>query len=215
MNDLAIAKKPPVDQAAAQGPLRHRRQPVRRPRRVDQHHAPHPAGDRLRGDPPRPQPLGRTRSSPARCRKTRTASPSRRTRAATSSSSSTCSTCCASAAVRNIKVFGGGGGVIVADEIDELHAYGVTRIFSPEDGARLGLAGHDQRDRHRVRYRSRAGLAQGPDGAQGRRPARARALHHRPRGRGSVPAKLRDELLARGRGVQGAGARHYRHRRRG
>src|SRR6266700_2995680 len=41
----------------------------------------------------------------------------------------------------NIKVFGGGGGVIVADEIDELHRYGVTRIFTPEDGARLGLQG--------------------------------------------------------------------------
>jgi methylmalonyl-CoA mutase cobalamin-binding domain/chain len=32
----------------------------------------------------------------------------------------------------NIKVFGGGGGVIVADEISELHDYGVTRIFSRE-----------------------------------------------------------------------------------
>src|SRR3989440_6631813 len=41
----------------------------------------------------------------------------------------------------NIKVFGGGGGVIVASEIEELHAYGVTRIFSPEDGHRLGLQG--------------------------------------------------------------------------
>jgi isobutyryl-CoA mutase len=41
----------------------------------------------------------------------------------------------------NIKVFGGGGGVIVAAEIEELHAYGVTRIFSPEDGQRLGLQG--------------------------------------------------------------------------
>src|SRR5881392_836594 len=36
----------------------------------------------------------------------------------------------------HIKVFGGGGGVIVADEIDELHRYGVTRIFTPEDGAK-------------------------------------------------------------------------------
>ena len=34
-----------------------------------------------------------------------------------------------------IKVFGGGGGVIVGPEIEELHDYGVTRIFSPEDGA--------------------------------------------------------------------------------
>jgi len=41
----------------------------------------------------------------------------------------------------NVKVFGGGGGVIVPAEIDELHAYGVTRIFSPQDGARLGLQG--------------------------------------------------------------------------
>jgi isobutyryl-CoA mutase len=41
----------------------------------------------------------------------------------------------------HIKVFGGGGGVIVADEIAELHAYGVTRIYSPEDGQQLGLQG--------------------------------------------------------------------------
>ncbi|WP_395407118.1 fused isobutyryl-CoA mutase/GTPase IcmF [Pseudoduganella sp. UC29_106] len=41
----------------------------------------------------------------------------------------------------HIKVFGGGGGVIVPAEIQELHDYGVTRIFSPEDGQRLGLLG--------------------------------------------------------------------------
>ena len=41
----------------------------------------------------------------------------------------------------NIKVFGGGGGVIVASEIRELQAYGVTRIYSPEDGAKMGLQG--------------------------------------------------------------------------
>src|SRR6266516_1583794 len=41
----------------------------------------------------------------------------------------------------NIKVFGGGGGVIIPSEIDELQKYGVTRIFSPEDGQRLGLQG--------------------------------------------------------------------------
>ncbi len=41
----------------------------------------------------------------------------------------------------HIKIFGGGGGVIVPDEIAELHAYGVTRIFSPEDGQRMGLVG--------------------------------------------------------------------------
>jgi methylmalonyl-CoA mutase len=41
----------------------------------------------------------------------------------------------------HIKVFGGGGGVIIPTEIAELHAYGVARIYSPEDGARLGLRG--------------------------------------------------------------------------
>ena len=33
-----------------------------------------------------------------------------------------------------IRVFGGGGGVIVSDEIEDLHAYGLARIFSPADG---------------------------------------------------------------------------------
>ena len=41
----------------------------------------------------------------------------------------------------HIKVFGGGGGVIVPAEIADLHAYGVTHIFSPEDGQRMGLVG--------------------------------------------------------------------------
>src|SRR5213595_1840037 len=41
----------------------------------------------------------------------------------------------------HIQVFGGGGGVIVPPEIRELHAYGVTRIYSPEDGQRMGLQG--------------------------------------------------------------------------
>jgi methylmalonyl-CoA mutase len=41
----------------------------------------------------------------------------------------------------HIKVFGGGGGVIVPSEMKELHDYGVTRLFSPEDGQRLGLVG--------------------------------------------------------------------------
>jgi len=41
----------------------------------------------------------------------------------------------------HIKVFGGGGGVIVPAEIEALEAYGVERIYSPEDGRRLGLLG--------------------------------------------------------------------------
>ncbi len=41
----------------------------------------------------------------------------------------------------HIRVFGGGGGVIVPEEIRELEAYGVAKIYSPEDGARTGLQG--------------------------------------------------------------------------
>ncbi len=41
----------------------------------------------------------------------------------------------------HIKVFGGGGGVIVEDEINQLHAHGVTRIFSVDDGRSMGLQG--------------------------------------------------------------------------
>jgi methylmalonyl-CoA mutase len=40
-----------------------------------------------------------------------------------------------------IQVFGGGGGVIVPEEMKELHDYGVARIYSPEDGQRMGLQG--------------------------------------------------------------------------
>ena len=41
----------------------------------------------------------------------------------------------------NIKVFGGGGGTILPSEIEELQAYGVRRIYSPDDGRAMGLQG--------------------------------------------------------------------------
>ena len=41
----------------------------------------------------------------------------------------------------HIKIFGGGGGTILPSEIDELQAYGITRIYSPDDGRKLGLEG--------------------------------------------------------------------------
>lgn len=41
----------------------------------------------------------------------------------------------------DLKIFGGGGGVIIAKEIEELHKSGVTRIYSPEDGFKMGLEG--------------------------------------------------------------------------
>ena len=41
----------------------------------------------------------------------------------------------------HIKIFGGGGGVILPNEIQELQNSGITRIYSPEDGQRMGLEG--------------------------------------------------------------------------
>ncbi len=41
----------------------------------------------------------------------------------------------------HIKIFGGGGGTILPSEISELHAYGITKIYSPDDGRKLGLQG--------------------------------------------------------------------------
>lgn len=40
-----------------------------------------------------------------------------------------------------IKVFAGGGGVILPSEIEELHAYGVSKVYSPDDGRQMGLQG--------------------------------------------------------------------------
>jgi len=41
----------------------------------------------------------------------------------------------------HIKIFAGGGGVILPTEINELHQYGITRIYSPDDGRNMGLQG--------------------------------------------------------------------------
>ena len=99
----------------------------------------------------------------------------------------------------HIKVFGGGGGVIVPEEIDELHAYGVTRIFSPEDGQRLGLQGMINEivaacdhDLATTLPGSLAALVEGS------RFERTHALARLITGleNGAVPAALRAELLA-------------------
>ncbi len=41
----------------------------------------------------------------------------------------------------HIKIFGGGGGTILPSEIEELHNYGITRIYNPDDGRHMGLEG--------------------------------------------------------------------------
>jgi isobutyryl-CoA mutase len=41
----------------------------------------------------------------------------------------------------HVKIFGGGGGTILPSEIDELQAYGITKIYHPDDGRSMGLQG--------------------------------------------------------------------------
>jgi methylmalonyl-CoA mutase len=41
----------------------------------------------------------------------------------------------------HIKVFGGGGGTILPTEMEALHQYGITRLYSPDDGRKMGLEG--------------------------------------------------------------------------
>lgn len=42
---------------------------------------------------------------------------------------------------KHIKIFAGGGGVILPYEIEELKEYGITQIYSPDDGRKMGLQG--------------------------------------------------------------------------
>src|SRR4051812_45849776 len=98
----------------------------------------------------------------------------------------------------DIRVFGGGGGVIVASEIGELQAYGVERIYSPEDGQRMGLQGMigEMMMRCDVDLAAAAPTSlaaiRGPDGPARRALARLiTALES-----GAAPASLRDELRA-------------------
>jgi isobutyryl-CoA mutase len=99
----------------------------------------------------------------------------------------------------HIKVFGGGGGVIVPAEIELLHDYGVARIFSPEDGQKLGLQGmiNEIVSTADVDLAHSLPTSLAPLSDRDRH-ARARALARLITGleSGVVPPKLRDEMLA-------------------
>jgi methylmalonyl-CoA mutase len=112
----------------------------------------------------------------------------------------------------HIQVFGGGGGVIVPDEIRELQAYGVARIYSPEDGQRMGLAGMitDMVQRCDIDLTRYAPLRSTP---WSRRPPRAGATDHRARERQADPELVSALHAQANRGHAGAG--HHRHGRRG
>ena len=118
----------------------------------------------------------------------------------------------------NIRVYGGGGGVIVPAEIKELHDYGVARIFSPEDGQKMGLQGMiglmvaecDADLSSTVTDVARCAEGQGP-----RRNAGAHWRRRSPRSNSAAAdAKFREALHKAGRHREGADARHHRHRRR-
>jgi methylmalonyl-CoA mutase len=99
----------------------------------------------------------------------------------------------------HIKVFGGGGGVIVPAEISELHEYGVTRIFSPEDGQKLGLQGMINEIVAACDTDLATDLPPSLDALRnGERFARTHALARLITGleNNVVPAKFRSELLA-------------------
>ncbi|MFM8177728.1 MAG: cobalamin-dependent protein, partial [Candidatus Kapaibacterium sp.] len=49
--------------------------------------------------------------------------------------------CLHEAGAGHIRIFAGGGGTILPQEIEELHAYGITRVYSPDDGREMGLQG--------------------------------------------------------------------------
>ena len=95
-----------------------------------------------------------------------------------------------------VRVFGGGGGVIVPEEVEELHAYGVARIYSPADGQELGLEGMIDDMLARC---GGAGEAPAPvsfEGlAAGGWPALSRLLTHVERG--GLDAPRREELARR------------------
>src|SRR5215472_9428365 len=104
----------------------------------------------------------------------------------------------------HVKVFGGGGGVIVPAEIERLAAAGV-RIFSPEDGQRLGLGGMI----NELIRDCDIDLAATPPSAEGllagERPALARAITCLEAG--ELPDDIRELITARGGGALGGTTR--------
>ena len=204
-------------QAGPQGPVRHGREPVRRPRRLDQHHAAHPPGERLRGHPPRPQPRRRgdraVRDRGGRARHRDLVLPGRARRVLQVHDRP------AARARRRPRPGVRRRRRRHRARRDRRAARVRRRAHLLARGrAAPRAAGHDQRMRRGVRRRPgrrAAGLARRP---HVRRPllahARAGAAHHRARrrqGAGEAPRRAHP----RGGEARHAGARHHRHGRRG
>jgi isobutyryl-CoA mutase len=63
----------------------------------------------------------------------------------------------------HIKIFGGGGGTILPAEMKELHDYGITRLYSPDDGRTMGLEGMIEDVINRCDFPTVDGLQKQPD----------------------------------------------------
>ncbi len=88
----------------------------------------------------------------------------------------------------HIKIFGGGGGTILPSEIKELEDYGITRIYSPDDGRKMGLTGMIED----VIKRSDFSLPLAPSRGGGRVSAIARAITNAENGLAHPLAKQED-----------------------
>jgi methylmalonyl-CoA mutase len=103
----------------------------------------------------------------------------------------------------HIQVFGGGGGVIVPAEIAELQGAGVARIYSPEDGQRMGLAGMIGEMLMRCDSDLTAHAPRDATALQGHTPAAWRALAQAITAleNGRAPAELKTSMQAAARPV--------------
>ncbi len=103
----------------------------------------------------------------------------------------------------HIQVFGGGGGVIVPAEIAELQGAGVARIYSPEDGQRMGLAGMIGEMLMRCDSDLTAHAPRDATALQGHTPAAWRALAQAITAleNGRAPAELKASMQAAARPV--------------
>jgi methylmalonyl-CoA mutase len=99
----------------------------------------------------------------------------------------------------NVRVVVGGGGTIAPHEIEELESYGVERIYTPEDGRRLGLDGMIGDVMRRTRASRRPPYEFGPLGPRDQRQV-ARAISALELG--EAPAALRDALRRSGARTQ-------------
>lgn len=99
---------------------------------------------------------------------------------------------------KDVKIFGGGGGVIIPKECADLEAFGIEKIYTPEDGRKFGLLGMIADLLRRSDY----SLSQWPKELEDREvsleePARfARALTVLENGANQLPKKIQNQIAA-------------------